>query len=135
MDDINKIRKKIHQINQMNSFENQKVEFYSLVVLFVLSKEIFKNNSDLGSFLENSDINFKEYVLKSRTLTLARLIREVEGFSDIKKMSQLINNLKKLSENEKENEKEKSDKNKQKTNDDYYKKLKEKYIDGGKSNG
>ena len=64
-----------------NELKNSKIQTYKLVGIvceLVLSKEIFKNNTDIEDFIIGVfNLKFKDYLYKSRTLLVARLTREI----------------------------------------------------------
>ena len=64
-----------------NELKNTKIQTYKLVGIvceLVLSKEIFKNNTDIEDFIIGVfNLKFKDYLYKSRTLLVARLTREI----------------------------------------------------------
>lgn len=66
-----------------NELKNTKVPKYKLIGIvteIMLSKEIFKKNSEIGIFLkENFDINYKDYVMKSRTTMIAKTSRFIHN--------------------------------------------------------
>jgi len=69
-----------------NELKNKIIPKYKLigiVVELVLSRELFPKNSDLKKFTKNIfSIEYKEYVMKSRTMILARLSRLIEQTPD-----------------------------------------------------
>lgn len=85
-----------------NELKNNSVPRYKTVGIateILLSKEIFTKNSEISDFLEAVfSIQYKEYVMKSRTLIVARCCRiilnsdEKEYLSQKKKLFQFINN-------------------------------------------
>lgn len=53
--------------------------FIGIIAELVLSKELFKKNDDLSEFVEGIfEVEFLEYLFRSRTLLLSRIIRLVE---------------------------------------------------------
>lgn len=81
-----------------NELKNKVVSNYKLIGIIselILSKLIFKKNSDIGFFLkEIFAIEYKEYIMKSRTSILAHTIRKISN-NDIdfnkKKLLDFIN--------------------------------------------
>lgn len=79
----------------MNTETNQTVEYFlskltqkdvdfidiiGLNVAILYSKEMFKRNKDISQFLnEVYNIDFRPYVMKSRTLIVARITRELNN--------------------------------------------------------
>lgn len=66
-----------------NELKNSKVPKYKLIGIvteILVSKEIFKKNFEIGLFLkEIFDIDYKEYVMKSRTMIIARTSRIIHN--------------------------------------------------------
>lgn len=68
---------KIRAVLKNSSIERFEIE--GIISTIILSTLYFKHNSDIPPFLkEVFDIEYKEYVLKSRTMILARTIRFVD---------------------------------------------------------
>ncbi|ELA81985.1 MULTISPECIES: hypothetical protein [Enterococcus] len=65
-----------------------KINLYGAISYLILSKEIFKKNKDISLFLNIIDISVKDYVMKSRTLLLSRIIRELEKM-DIEQLKEV----------------------------------------------
>lgn len=62
----------------VNKRISSKEEFIGLLTIAIYSKEIFVKNEDAGKFVkEIFDLNFLEYVVRSRTLLCARLSRRL----------------------------------------------------------
>jgi hypothetical protein len=97
------IKLKIKKLQEINDLSLLKYELYSIFVYLILSKEEFKNNKDINTFLGTLNINFKEYVMKSRTLIIAKVLRLIEKGDTIRLQLYkdiLVNiYLKKLDEN------------------------------------
>lgn len=77
-----------------NELKNTKIQTYKLVGIvceIVLSKEIFKNNSEIEEFIVNVfNLKFKNYLYKSRTLLVARLTREILKNDSYAKRTKLL---------------------------------------------
>lgn len=59
-------------------------QMMGIVSEIILSKTLFKRNSDISDFINKVfDIEFKNYVMKSRTMILARTIRLISNSSDV----------------------------------------------------
>lgn len=69
-----------------NELKNKNISKYKLIGItseIILSKEIFKYNKDISPFLFSIfNINFKNYVMKSRTLIIAKVIRLIYLLED-----------------------------------------------------
>ena len=77
----------------LKSRQIDKFEIQGILTNLILSKTFFVKNSDLEPFLkEMVGISFKSYVMKSRTMILARTLREVEklDYSDVQMLRQLL---------------------------------------------
>ena len=70
--------KKIRYINNLKDEELIRLESFSVIVSFMLSKESFRANVDLKIFMEELGIECKPYLAKSRTAMLAKMLRIVE---------------------------------------------------------
>ena len=70
--------KKIKYIKNLKDEELIRLESFSVVVSFILSKEVFKTNIELKEFMEKIGVECKPYLLKSRTAMVARAVRIVE---------------------------------------------------------
>lgn len=78
MDILGDLKIKIKQLQDINNQDLIKYELYAIMTTFILSKEIFKNNNEVNNFLNQFGISFKDYVLKTRTLMLAKTLRFIE---------------------------------------------------------
>lgn len=69
-----------------NELKNKIIPKYKIIGIsseLILSKELFKNNIDLVSFIEVVfSTSFRPYVIRSRTLLLARISRLINDCSD-----------------------------------------------------
>lgn len=72
------IKSRISKLQDINDPDIIKYELYSILTTLLLSKEEFKNNKDINGFLNSFDITFKDYVMKTRTLIMAKTLRIVE---------------------------------------------------------
>lgn len=70
--------KKIRYINNLKDEELIRLESFSVIVSFMLSKDAFRANVDLKIFMEELGIECKPYLAKSRTAMLAKMLRIVE---------------------------------------------------------
>ncbi|EGO9396949.1 hypothetical protein IGJ40_001673 [Enterococcus sp. DIV0418] len=64
--------------SETKSIDIMRINLYGLISAVILSKTIFKRNSEISVFLELVNITVKDYVMKSRTLLLSRIIRDIE---------------------------------------------------------
>lgn len=69
-----------------NELKNKNMPQYKLVGIVVellLSKEIFKRNSEIATFVkETFDFELKLYILKSRTMIVAKLCRSIHSLDN-----------------------------------------------------
>ena len=78
------MRKKSHislaryMVENLKDEELIRLESFSVIVSFMLSKEAFRANVDLKIFMEELGIECKPYLAKSRTAMLAKMLRIVE---------------------------------------------------------
>lgn len=67
----------------INELKNRLVSRYKLIGIsseLILETRIFPKNSDIPPFLkEVFGVTYKEYVIKSRTLMLARVVRQIDN--------------------------------------------------------
>lgn len=69
-----------HFLNRLTNNDIDYIDIIGLNVAIIYSKEIFKRNKDISQFLvEIYNINFRPYVMKSRTLIVARITRELHN--------------------------------------------------------
>lgn len=69
-----------------NELKNKTIPTYKMIGIvseLLLSKEIFRTNAELEEFLSDvCSLHFKSYVFRSRTLLVARTIREIMNIKD-----------------------------------------------------
>lgn len=70
--------KKIRYIKNLKDEELIRLESFSVIVSFMLSKEMFKVNSELKEFMNELGVECKPYLIKSRTAMLAKTVRIFE---------------------------------------------------------
>ena len=88
MHEIEIITKSLNKIKHTKNTEQITEQLYGLYTYILLNRNMFKRNSDLKNFIEpifekinvyyTKDIQFKDYVYKSRSLVIARFIRTIE---------------------------------------------------------
>lgn len=70
-------------IDLLVSATNNSTLFVGVTAKILLSKQIFKKNIDLSIFIQEIfDISFLNYVIRSRTLILARVIKHINQLND-----------------------------------------------------
>lgn len=95
----NHLEKKIQKLSIDNKEEDQlRMDLYSTMIPFLLSKEQFKRNDDIKEFTNQLKLKkeMKDYLFASRTQIVARIVREVEDFDEIQ-MKENIKIFKKYS--------------------------------------
>lgn len=70
--------KKIRYIRGLKDEELIRLESFSIIVSFMLSKDVFKVNSELKEFMNELGLDCKPYLAKSRTAMLAKTVRVFE---------------------------------------------------------
>lgn len=81
MDDL-KLIDRINRIDSRKQIEEIRLDLYATLIPFVLSTKAFRNNIDTKVFLDKLTLKkeLREYLFKSRTQLVARLVREVSKF-------------------------------------------------------
>lgn len=73
---------------------NLKVELIGIMAIIIISKDLIKRNHEVGEFIKKIlEIEFPEYVVKSRTLMAARVNRiliNIDDEREIKKVNRKI---------------------------------------------
>lgn len=72
------LQSKINEISPKSNSAILRYNLYSLYTTLLLNKSLFKHNDDIHPFLERLNLNFKDYVYRSRTLLLSRVLRKIE---------------------------------------------------------
>lgn len=64
--------------NELKNKNIPKYKIVGIVVELILSKEIFKNNKEVGIFLKDVfNVEFKNYVMKSRTMIVSKVCKKI----------------------------------------------------------
>ena len=82
-------------LNKKSNEDKLRINLYTIMITAILSQKVFEKNSDIPKFILKLDIHYKDYVYRSRTLIVARMIREIES-SDKNKLLFFVSELKKL---------------------------------------
>ena len=70
--------------NELKNKNMPKYKLIGIVVELLLSKDIFKRNSNIATFLKDVfDIELKEYILKSRTMIVAKVCRDIHNSNNL----------------------------------------------------
>lgn len=76
------LQSKINEISSKSNSAILRYNLYSLYTALLLNKSLFKHNDNIRPFLEKLNLNFKDYVYRSRTLLLSRVLRKIEVATD-----------------------------------------------------
>lgn len=69
-------------INEISIISENKTELYYILSPLILSKKVFSNKNQLKEFTNNTlKINFGDYVYKSRSVLLGRIIKFINDLS------------------------------------------------------
>ena len=69
--------------NELKNSNPSRYKLIGIVTQLILSREIFDKNSDIEKFLDVVfELEFKEYVIASRTLIVARTVRHIDECSE-----------------------------------------------------
>ena len=91
---------KIQKIQMIAKIDSLKAEIYSIFTILILSKDIFKTNKDLSTFLISLGIEIKPYLEKNRTGMLCKTLRFINNCNE-KQIIKLKKALKKEFQKEK----------------------------------
>ena len=72
------IRSELNNLDTRTDIDRVKFKLYGIYVDLLLSRKIFAHNEDIKPFCEQNDLKFKDYVYRSRTLLVSRVIRSIE---------------------------------------------------------
>ncbi|MFB6364339.1 hypothetical protein ACFCP7_09780 [Paenibacillus elgii] len=67
----------LSKLNGNMNIDLIRLELYSIVTDVFLSREYFNRNSDIVSFIDAINYQYADYLFKSRTLLLARILRDI----------------------------------------------------------
>ncbi|MEI2282732.1 hypothetical protein [Paenibacillus polysaccharolyticus] len=69
--------------NELKNSKPARYKVIGIVSKLLLSKELFKKNEEIAEFLKTVfQVEFKEYVMSSRTLIVARTVKLIETLED-----------------------------------------------------
>lgn len=69
-------------LTTISNVSENKNDIYSVVIPLILSKKVFKKSAELKSFMETVlDFKFNDYVYKSRSILIGRVVRLVNELS------------------------------------------------------
>ncbi|MGR1227230.1 hypothetical protein [Escherichia coli] len=73
----------IKALNKANNMPLTKENFLGLVIMLILSKEVFRSNFDVSKFINKTfKISFLNYAVRSRTLMCAKICRHINELSE-----------------------------------------------------
>ncbi|EIM6185163.1 hypothetical protein LNN10_005145 [Escherichia coli] len=73
----------IKALNKANNMPMTKENFLGLVIMLILSKEVFRSNFDVSKFINKTfKISFLNYDVRSRTLMCAKICRHINELSE-----------------------------------------------------
>lgn len=73
---------KIKKLGGLKDINILRYELYSIFTTLLFSKDLFRDNKQIKLFLEVYEIQFKDYVMKSRTLIVAKVLKKIDTSSD-----------------------------------------------------
>lgn len=66
--------------NELKNKNIQKYKLIGIIVELLLSKDVFKRNSEISAFIKDIfDLELKEYIMKSRTMIVAKISRVIHN--------------------------------------------------------
>nr|DAD86130.1 MAG TPA: hypothetical protein [Siphoviridae sp. ctGyV19] len=69
--------------NELKNTRVPKYKFVGIVTEILLSKDVFIKNAEIASFLKTAfNIDYKDYVMKSRTMIVARTSRIIHNLEN-----------------------------------------------------
>lgn len=68
----------LEQLDMRTHPERLRYKLYPIYINLLLNKNFFKNNIDIKPLCNDLSLAFKDYVYRSRTLLVARIIRSIE---------------------------------------------------------
>ena len=73
----------VRAINKANHMPMAKENFLGLVIMLILSKDVFRSNLDVAEFINKTfNISFLNYAVRSRTLMCAKICRYINELSE-----------------------------------------------------
>lgn len=87
-------------INRSTHLGFQKENMIGLIVMLILSRDVFNKNLDVANFIESVfGVRFPSYAMRSRTLMIAKLVKHINLLDDkniessYKKFSMLLSEI------------------------------------------
>lgn len=82
MDGLKYVKSNLSLLDKRSNVEQKRIVLFSAYTYLLLSKEIYKKNSEIKELINALNLDFKEYVFRSRTMVVARFIRILESASE-----------------------------------------------------
>nr|DAE48817.1 MAG TPA: hypothetical protein [Caudoviricetes sp.] len=68
---------KIKKLGFTSTEESIRYEAYSIFTSMILSRQIFSKNQEIKEFLDNFEIDIKDYLLRNRASMLSKALKEI----------------------------------------------------------
>lgn len=98
-DDRKNLTSSLSRFSPKMSLEDKRFSLYGIYTVLILSKTFFPNNIDIRPFIEDNklylDEPYHDYIYRSRTLLMARILRAI-SVSDEKSVQSYLTSAKKL---------------------------------------
>ena len=115
-------------INEISVISENKTELYYILSPLILSKKVFSNKNQLKEFTNNTlKINFGDYVYKSRSVLLGRIIKFINDLSieeavnlNREVMNFIVNYITNVKKDENKNTKKQSRKSKMTKQENFF---------------
>ena len=82
----------LSKLNGNTNTDLLRLELYSIVTDVFLSKEYFNKNRDIVAFIDAINFKYADYLFRSRTLLLARILRDINK-ADKDELLLIVRNL------------------------------------------
>lgn len=75
---ITLIQSKLNNLDMRTDVDRVRFKIYAIYIEILLNHDLFQYNDDIKLFCQKLNISFKDYVFRSRTLLISRVIRLIE---------------------------------------------------------
>lgn len=82
MDGLKYVKNNVSSLDKRSNVEQKRVALFSAYTYILLSKEVYEKNSEIKDLINKLNLDFKDYVFRSRTMIVARFIRILESASE-----------------------------------------------------
>lgn len=82
MDGLKYVKNNISSLDKRSNVEQKRVALFSAYTYILLSKEVYEKNSEIKELIIKLNLDFKDYIFRSRTMIVARFIRILESASE-----------------------------------------------------